>query len=117
MERLCHPGTTVHDVERPIYSPGGGTRLCQMGTLRWDRLWVLLRGEAGWRVWDGAQVCVCSLVMVGVDSAVDVVRWHLQSPALWAAFMLKPLGMGHLKLIWKHQHSQRGEGFHSSQEH
>lgn len=32
MERLWHPGTTAHDVERPIYHAGGGTRLCQTGT-------------------------------------------------------------------------------------
>lgn len=97
MERLCHPGTTVHDVGGDpfialVVVPGCAKwGHSSLGTLRWDRLWVLLRGEVGWRVWDGAQVCACSVVMVEVDSAVDVVRWHLQSPALWAAFMLKPL--------------------------
>lgn len=35
---------------------------------------------------------------------------------LQAAFTLQPLGMGHLKLIWRLQHSQRGVGFHSAPE-
>lgn len=52
MERLCHPGTTVHDVERPIYSPGGGTRLCQMGTqLSGDTEVGQTVGFTQWRGW------------------------------------------------------------------
>lgn len=114
MERLWHPGTTAHDVERPIYHAGGARRAhSSLGTLllRWDTLWVSHRGGVGWKVWEGPQVHVCSVVTAGVDSAVDVAPAELQ-----AAFTLQPLGMGHLKLIWRLQHSQRGVGFHSAPE-
>lgn len=70
-------GWDTQGPQGPIYGPGGGSRLCQMGTQLSGEVEVgqtvgFTRRRAWLGVWEGPQVSVGSVVTAGVDSAMDV---------------------------------------------